>query len=221
MLQAQSSRSVVNLGAIALAISGLLFLGFPVVRPFFETSPDPFVVAQGFASTNWVVAHMLGMGGFILLPLGFFGLYEYLRPAPIWKTALSALVITWIGAGLVLPYFGAEAFGLQVIGQQALVLRRTDVAAVANTLRFGPAIFPFGLGLILVAIGAILAAIAVWRSRDLPKWSAVLLAIGFALYIPQFLTTQPVRVAHGLLIAAGAIWLSVVLLRASSRRVLS
>jgi hypothetical protein len=212
MLEAQPSRGVVTLGAIALAISGLLFLGFPVIRPFFETSPDPFIVAQGFASTDWVVAHMLGMGGFILLPLGFFGLYEYLRPRPIGRTAMWALVITWIGAGLVLPYFGAEAFGLQVIGQQALVLRRTDVATVASTLRFGLAIYPFGVGLILVAIGAILAGIAVWRSRDLPRWSGVLLAVGFALYIPQFLAPQPVRVAHGILIAAGAIWLSVGLL---------
>jgi hypothetical protein len=215
MLQAQPSRSVVNLGAVALAISGLLFLGFPVVRPFLETSPDPFIVAQGFASTAWVVAHMLGMGGFILLPLGFFGLYEYLRSGPTGKTALWALVITWIGAALVLPYFGAEAFGLQVIGQQALILRRTDVAAVANTLRFGLAIYPFGVGLILVAIGAILAGIAVWRSRNLPRWSGVPLALGFALYIPQFFTPQPVRIGHGLLIAAGAIWLSIAMLRTS------
>ncbi len=53
-------------------------------------------------------------------------------------------------------------------------------------------------GLFLLAIGTILLAIAVWRSGSLVRWSGIPLAIGFALFTPQFTTPQPIRVAYGL-----------------------
>ena len=77
----------------------------------------------------------------------------------------------------------------------------------AELVRSGPQLM-FLIGLLLIAASAITAASAVWKSRVLPKWSGVPLALGFALYIPQFLGTQPLRVAHGLLVAAGCIWLA-------------
>lgn len=33
--------------------------------------------------------------------------------------------------------------------------------------------------------------------------------LGFALYIPQFFTSPPIRMAHGLLVAVGCVWLAV------------
>jgi len=75
----------------------------------------------------------------------------------------------------------------------------------------------FLAGLILLAVGAILAALAVWRSRRLPKWSGVPFAVAFALYIPQFFGSQPIRIGHGLLVAAGCMWLAVAMWRAQRR----
>jgi hypothetical protein len=63
-------------------------------------------------------------------------------------------------------------------------------------------------GLVLLAIGSILTAAAVWKSRAIAKWSGVPFAIGFLLYLPQFLGTQQIRVAHGLLVAAGCLWIA-------------
>ena len=54
-----------------------------------------------------------------------------------------------------------------------------------------------------IALGA-----AVWSSGVLPRWSGVPIALGFALYIPQFFGNQPIRVAHGLVVAAGCLWLA-------------
>jgi len=34
------------------------------------------------------------------------------------------------------------------------------------------------------------------------------IAVAFALYIPQFFGTQPVRVAHGLLVTIGCAWMA-------------
>jgi hypothetical protein len=58
----------------------------------------------------------------------------------------------------------------------------------------------------------------VWKSGTLPKWSGVPLAIGLALYIPQLQGNpmiQPIRIADGLLIAIGAIWIAWAMLRHS------
>ena len=55
----------------------------------------------------------------------------------------------------------------------------------------------------------------VWRSGVLSRPSGVPFALGFALYIPQFFGNQPIRVAHGLLVAAGCLWLAAGIWRSS------
>ncbi len=64
------------------------------------------------------------------------------------------------------------------------------------------------MGLVLLAVGAIMVASVVWRSPAFSKWSAVPFALGFALYIPQFFGIQPLRVAHGAVVAAGYLWIA-------------
>jgi hypothetical protein len=67
-----------------------------------------------------------------------------------------------------------------------------------------------------------MAAIAVWRSGILPRTSAILFATGMALFLPQFFSPAAVRIAHGILLAAGsiilaaAIWASAGRLRAAA-----
>ena len=79
---------------------------------------------------------------------------------------------------------------------------------LANDVRYGPGIYLFGAGLLLLGIGTILAAAAVWRSGALPRCSGILFGLAFALYIPQFFTSPPLRVSHGLLVTAGCVWLA-------------
>lgn len=199
----------IRLAAFSLASSGILFVLFPVVRPFFDESS--LQGAAEFASTRWVVAHALGMGGFILLTLGFLGVYVRLQQTEVERRALSALVLSWIGAGLTLPFFGAEAFALQVIGQAAVNQNSTTLIPLVNSIRFGPGIIFISVGLLLIAASTIILASAVWKSGSLPRWSGVPLAIGFVVYIPQLQGDplfQPIRIAVGLLIAVGCIWIA-------------
>jgi hypothetical protein len=51
--------------------------------------------------------------------------------------------------------------------------------------------------------------------HGLPHWSGLPLAVGLALYIPQFFGTQPIWVAHGMLVATGCLSLAVALWRDS------
>ena len=141
--------------------------------------------------------------------LGLLAMYRTLRDTPAEGLAFLALVATWIGIGVTLPYYGAEAFGLHVLGQEALRQQSAAILGLANDIRYGPGIYLFGAGLLLLGIGAVLAAAAVWRSGALPKWSGILFGLAFALYIPQFFASPPLRMAHGLLVTAGCVWLAI------------
>ena len=61
--------------------------------------------------------------------------------------------------------------------------------------------------LLLLAAGAAMFATAIWKAQDRLRWSGIPLAVGLALYLPQFLAPQPVRIGHGPLMALGRLLL--------------
>ena len=201
-------------GAASLALSGVFFVLFPVARPFFnEMSMQG---AAEFASIRWPIAHSFGIVGFILMALGFLGVYLRLSGTALERRSFKAMILFWVGAGLTLPFFGAEAFSLQVIGKAAVDQNSTALLPLVNQVRFGPGRVVIGIGLGLIAMATVVLASAVWRSAILPKWSGVPLAAGFLVYIPllQGLPVfQPIRIADGLLIAAGSIWIALAMVR--------
>jgi hypothetical protein len=205
----------IRLAAVSLAVAGVLFVLYPAIRPF--SDEVSLQGAQAFASSAWIAAHMLAMVAFVLVELGLLGLYLALQATAAERPAYWALVVSLLGIGLTLPFYGGEAFGLHAIGQEAVKEQNAALVSLAGVVRSGPALVMFGVGLLLLALGAIIAAIAIWRSGALPRWSGVPFALGFALYIPQFFGTQPLRVAHGILVAIGCLWIAVSLWRRSAQ----
>jgi hypothetical protein len=197
MMQSTTSLRI-PLVTIALVLSGIFFVLYPAIRPFSDESS--LQGAAAFASSSWVLAHSLAIVAFILLALGLLGLYFRLKATRVEPHAMVALVLIWIGAGLTLPYYGAETFGLHAIGQEALRQNSPELISLANSVRWQEGIVFIGSGLLFLAAGTILFAVAIWKSSSLPRWSGIPLAIGFALYLPQFGTPQEIRVTHGLLI---------------------
>jgi hypothetical protein len=192
---------------IAFALSGLFFVLYPAIRPF--SSEVGLDGARAFASSRWIVAHSFGILGFVLLALGSLGLYERLRDTPVGMRMLKAVVLLLLGVGLTIPYYGAEVFGLHAVGQRALA--HNDPALVKpliHAIRWEAGIWFIIIGLLLLAVGAIITATAVWRSRSIHRWAGVPLAVGLVLYIPQFTGPQPVRIAHGFLMLVGCWWLA-------------
>jgi hypothetical protein len=195
-----------RLAALALAVSGIFFVLYPAIRPF--SDEVSLQGARAFASSAWVLAHSLAMLAFILLTLGLLGVYLRLQATAVERGALLALVLSWIGVGLTLPYYGAEVFGLHAIGQAALGQHNPALLSLVNSVRWEQGIVFILTGLVLLASGTILFAIAIWRSGILLKWSGIPLAIGFALFIPQFTTSQFVRVGFGLFILLACLLLA-------------
>src|SRR5919197_3213975 len=200
-----------RLTASVFVVAGILFLLYPAIRPF--SDEVTLSGAAAFASPAWVFAHSLAMAGFVLLVLGLFGLHVQMRGTLGTGLALPALLLSWVGAGLTLPYYGAETFGLHALGQEAL--RRGDPAllSVANAIRFEAGLWFISVGLLALAAGTILFAVAIWRSGTLVRWSGMPLAAGFVLFLPQFFASQPLRIVHGALIAAAGFVLAATLSR--------
>jgi hypothetical protein len=205
----------IRLCALALAAAGVLFVLYPATRPWRNESTMEGAVAA-MSSNAWVASHLFAMVGFILVPLGLLAVPAVLRRTRTERLAAAGLVCAWIGAGLTLPYYGAEDFGLHGIARETAG-RGVDLLAVVDAVRFQPvAATTFLLGLVVLGVGAVLAAVAIWRSRALPRYSGVLFALGFALFFPQFFTPAAVRIGHGVLVGVGCLLLALALWRVTS-----
>ena len=213
---AQTQRHRFTIGPAFLAISSVLLFAFPLVRPFTDRTGTPAEVAATFASTSWVAAHILAGVGFVLLPVGLLALFTFLRDTRSERSAFQGLIVSWIGIGLILPTaFGTEPFALRAIGQAAIRQKNLDLLALAMSIRMGPQarfLFP---GLLVLAIGAALIAVAVWRSGVLPRGSGVLFALGLALFFPLF--PRAIRIVDGLLIGVGGLWIALSMARHRDR----
>jgi hypothetical protein len=148
------------------------------------------------------------MLAFIFLPIGMLGLHESLKEGKVERRSYRTLVLSIIAVGLSLPFFGIELFALHDISQTATAGTAAGLVDLQQSIRMGLGLYVFLLGLILVAVTGIMWIAVVWSSGILPKWSGFPLGMGLALIIPQFFTPPPVRIAHGLLLGAGCIWIS-------------
>ena len=202
-----------RLGAASLAAAGILFALYPLLRPWHDESAVAGAVAS-MSSPAWVAAHFFAMLGFRLVPLGLLAVRGALAGTRLGPLAQTAIVVTWAGAGLVLPYYGAEDFGLHAIASQ----HANGLLSLIQAVRYQPlAATMFGAGLVLLAVGSVLVAVAIWRSRVLPRYGGVVFAVGFVLFLPQFYLPPAGRIAHGLVLAAGLAVLAASLWRARAR----
>lgn len=210
-----TTHRTTTLSAAAIAAAGVAFLLYAALRPWHDETTVAGAVAA-MSSTAWVVSHGLAMIGFIIVPLAPVAVYAVVRDRPAAAhSARAAIGTMWVGAGLTLPYYGAETFGLHALGVSAADGDPVDILGLADAVRFEPAaVAMFGVGLIAVAAGGILTAVAVWRCDGvLQRASGLGFALAFVLFLPQFFTPAPVRIAHGALVAIGCAWLAVALRR--------
>ena len=174
---------------VLLVATGIFFAAYSVLRPY--SSEIGLAAADAFASPLWVAEHVSAMIGFVALALA------------VRSLGAGAEVAIWVGAGLVLPYYGAETFALNVLGSQAQNSGDYSLMELAEPIRYGPTqTVMFGAGLLAIAVGAIVLA------RRLGTWQAWVFAAGFVVFLPQFFAPPWVRIAHGLLILVGAVALA-------------
>ena len=195
--------------ALTLGLSSLALAVFPLVRPFFRF--DPRVPAETMAraaptvtSASCLIAHYLALVGFVLLLCVLPALHARLSAAGGQARSLRATLLSGVGVALILPTLGVELYVLPEIGRLYLDGQR-NVADLLVLYR-GAAVLVMLLGLLLLAIGAVIFARAVGKSGALPRWAAVTYAVGLAFWCP--LLPPPVRIVDGLLIGIGGLGLA-------------
>jgi hypothetical protein len=207
-------------GSVALGLSALLLTAFPLIRPFFRMDPrepaetlaaaSPFIV-----STSWAVAHLLCTLAFVLLLYGLIAVYATLASNPAERRAFWAMVLSLAGIALILPMLGVETYMLPVLGK-LYQAGQSQIFPAIGMIYGGLALAVFLMALLLLAIGAIMFAIAIWRSGVLPRWAGILLAAGLALWFPPF--PEVVRIVDGFVIGVGGVWLAASLWQRASDR---
>jgi len=204
-------------GALALAVAGPLFVLYPTVRPWHDESTLAGATTS-MSSNAWVAAHLFAMLGLVLLPLGLLGMHRLLEPTRGDALARAATATAWVGAGLTLPYYGAEDFALHAIARSAAAGRGIDLLGLVHDIRFNPVMTTMAAaGLLLLGLGGVLTSAAIWRADTLPRWSGVLFAVGLLLFIPQFYLPEWARIAHGALLGISSVWLASAMWSASRR----
>jgi hypothetical protein len=205
------SPVLVRLGALALALSGLSFLLYPVVRPWHDESTIGGAVTS-MSSDAWVAAHLFAIFALILMPLGLLSLCRLMVRTRGIGLTVATTVIIWFGAGLSLPYYGAEDFALHAIARQVDFGSSLDLLSLVKAIRFGAAAATTSAtGLVLLGVGGVLIAILIWRTAILPRLSGMPLAIALAFLIPQFYLPAWARIAHGIQVALALILLAALL----------
>jgi len=201
-----------RLGALALGISALLFLAFGLFHPVSSLDlSQPDEAARNFGSTTFVLTDSLLIVAFTLLPFAVLTLYAYLANSNVERWRFAALVLLLGAIGPFQAFSGVGTFAFSA-ASQVYLQGNPGALEVLRALTQGPSV-PFGLlGVLLLVLGSISLAVAIWRSGTLPKWAGVLYALGFVLFIGAVSSPASVqkvfRIVDGLLGGIGGVWLA-------------
>jgi hypothetical protein len=146
----------------------------------------------------------------LLTPFAVYALYAYLLPFGRRRMLTAGLVCTLLGGGVTLAALGVVNYAIPALGHAYRGGDRgaMDIADSFFTWPRGAMIYPA----VLVPVGAVLFAVAMWRSRTVPSWAAGLFAFSTVLVaIPVPL--HAVRLAGGFLGLAAGLWIAVAIRR--------
>lgn len=188
--------------ALPWVAAGLAFAAYPALRPW--TDETTMAGLRAMASQRWVLAHLLGMAGFVLLSVGI-GSWS-LRDGPATRVRRLLPWLAGLAVVLLLPYYGGEAFALRAIGRYAVAHDDLGMLAVVDGFRYQPlAMVVFGIGLLSLAAVGIVLVVDTWSAGPRLRVAAVTVGLALALYLPQFYTPAAVRVGHGIVLGLGCV----------------
>jgi hypothetical protein len=195
-----------RLGAIALLLSAILTLGGLFLRgPLIIDVSDAQAFAQSVASKNNAVAEMFLPLSLVIQLFGFLGIYFYLDQPATQKTNFWALVLSILGNGLFLPFAGVFAFAMPVVGKLYLAGHMDVIDVARQTLGPGTGFAYLIASAFALTAGAILFAIVMWKTQDLPRWIPIIYFIqAFCLSFGASIA-YPFEVTGGILLSVFSI----------------
>lgn len=149
----------------------------------------------------------------VLTPIWVFALFLHVAPRVRARRTLTAAALSWlIGAGFTLAALGVVTYAITVLGH-AHYAGNTTAMNLADSFFTWPRVAMF-LPALLVPIGSVLFAIAVWSTAALPRTCVAGLAIATVL-ISAPGPLHSLHLAGGVLSLACGIWLTYVIRRST------
>ncbi len=176
-----------------------LMPAYLLLRPYGDKVGDAAPAISAFTDPAWVFAHLCG----ILALAAFAVLVGRLARTLPGRGIAVAGALALPSAVLTALYFGAETFALAVV---AGALPQAEALSTIEAIRNHPAaLVVFGLGLLGLAVAALLAAWAWQRADSRHGWALWPLAVLVALVLPQFYLPVGGRMAFGVVYALAGV----------------
>ena len=206
----------IGIGLLGVPIYGVLTLWTSL-----DPQPDPGTQLEAWArfvtTKEYLLEHLFGsLLGMILVIFGTFALGAYLARSRAGGMGLWAMVITVLGNLLYLTIGGVSALAVPEEGQ-AVLSGLEEYEELPDIPADTALIAIYGLAFLLLFVGNVLLAVAIWRSGTLPKWAGaiwgasavfvyLLSAVWFLIAGAQ-VTPPTVLVGMALLVISGA-WIA-------------
>jgi hypothetical protein len=165
--------------------------------------PQPTEAATAVTPAFFVGEFVGSVLPVLLTPFGVFALFTYLVPFGRRRTLTAGLICTVLGAGVTLAALGVVNYAIPALGHAYVTGDRgaMDIADSFFTWPRGAMIYPA----VLVPVGAVLFAVAMWRSGAVPSGAAALFA-GSTVLVAVPVPLHAVRLAGGVLGLVAGLW---------------
>src|SRR5919107_2843019 len=206
----------IRLGLLTLPLAGLLLTWAAIATSAFFDFSDAVVgpeeAARAYTSVGYFLSQFVGyVVGLTLLSVGVFALTVYLSEFRRERWTLLAMVLSILGIGLLLSYYGLSTYPVPVRGKEYLSDVQNAVVLANTILLDGLTRSVLYVAFLLYSAGFILFGFGVWSSGALPKWAGVLLALHALLFTAPLPNLFSILGALLLLIGGG--WITLAILR--------
>lgn len=195
----------IRIGLIIIGLAGILFsLGdmlIPQDGAVFSVTENPEVFSNLVTSSNYKFWTLRGFIGVPLETIGTIALFLGLIGTKREKLAFWGMLLCVLGDLFGQGFFTVTTFIFPKVGEMILNGNST-VSSLAALDDFMPVI---GISFIMTYVGLILFAIAIWSSKRFPKWSGIIVFIGFLLIMVD---TYAVQVITNALWGFGYLWMA-------------
>ena len=159
----------------------LLFVSTATHQP--DTKTDFAGFAQYVTTSEFLVSHIVAsIVGAGIGVLGLLALFNFLAMRIPSRVAPVALALAVVGNVMLASIFGMAAFGQSAIGRLYLAGNTQEAATTYADMYGAPLFATAAIGILLLTIGLVTLGIVVARSRVLPTWAGVGMALGILVF---------------------------------------
>ena len=208
-MQGKTLDKYVRAGLWLLPVYGVAnFVGTLSSQPDYHKAGLFPAYARYISTGPFLASHLaLSITGTGIGLIGFTALFIYLASRRASGVSVAALVTTILGNMPAVAMFGVAAFAQPAIGK-AFLAGHHDAIALNSSVYGTAANVNAAVGVLLLTAGMILFAVAISRSRSLPRTAGILLAVSLPIFAIGSITGTVLDSIGALMQIGSTIWIA-------------